>query len=418
MISDTETMERINILFVSATVPYPAIDGGRLRVLNLVSRLCRIHKVTFLTSIASQSDEQGVEYLREMGIEVVGVRTLDSGRWSRIWGILRGLLQSFVLHKPLTVSRYYSGEMVRTLENLLRTRRFDIAHFEMLHTGQFLFALGVEGENACPTVLGEQNIDSNVWYRLAGTESNLLKKLFFYWQYRRFMGYESQMCGRFDMCVCVSAQDQERLAALCPGIAIEVVPNGVDLDYFEPGDAEDEMSLVFTGSMDWQPNEDAVLYFCHHILPLIRTEFPEIKFCIVGSSPTERVLKLQRLAGVIVTGLVEDVRSYIANAAVYVVPLRIGGGTRLKILQALAMRKAVVSTSIGCEGLDLQPDEHLLVADESQQFAESTIRLIRDRSLRNRLSESGGALVREKYDWDVIVETLDLAYRRLIRNIL
>ena len=232
------------------------------------------------------------------------------------------------------------------------------------------------------------------------------------------MGYESQVCGCFNMCVGVSAQDRERLVALCPGMAVEVVSNGVDLDYFKPGDAEDEMSLVFTGSMDWHPNEDAVLYFCHHVLPLIRTEFPEIKFCIVGSNPSERVLGLQRLEGVVVTGSVEDVRPYISNAAVYVVPLRVGGGTRLKILQALAMRKAVVSTSIGCEGLDLQPEEHLLVADEPQQFAESTIRLVRDRSLRNRLSESGGALVREKYSWDVIVETLDLAYRRLIRNIL
>ena len=408
----------MNILFVSATVPYPAIDGGRLRVLNLVSRLCRIHKVTFLTFVASPSDEQGLEYLREMGMEVVGVRVSDSGRWAQISGVLRGLFQSFILRKPLTVGKYYSGEMVKALENLLRTRSFDIAHFEMLHTGQFLLALGVEGENACAIVLGEQNIDSNVWHRLAGTESNLLKKLFFYWQYRKFMGYESQVCGRFNMCVCVSAQDQEKLAALCPGIAIEVVPNGVDLDYFKPGDSEDEMSLVFTGSMDWQPNEDAVLYFCHHVLPLIRTEFPEIKFCIVGSNPSERVLKLQSLEGVTVTGSVEDVRPYISNAAVYVVPLRIGGGTRLKILQALAMRKAVVSTSIGCEGLDLQPDEHLLIADESQPFAESTIRLIRDRSLRNRISESGGALVRERYNWDVIVETLDLAYRRLIRNIL
>ncbi len=418
MIPDTETIGRMNILFVSATVPYPAIDGGRLRVLNLVSRLCRIHKVTFLTFIASPSDQRGVEYLSEMGVEVVGVKISASGRWRQISGVLRCLFQSFILRKPLTVAKYSSSEMIKTLGGLLRTRRFDIAHFEMLHTGQFLCDLGVEGENACATILGEQNIDSHVWYRLAGTESNLLKKLFFYWQYRRFMSYESQMCGRFHMCICVSEQDQERLSALCPGIAIEVVPNGVDLDYFEPGNTEDEMSLVFTGSMDWHPNADAVLYFCHQILPLIRVEFPEIKFCIVGSNPSERVQGLQRLEGVTVTGSVEDVRPYIANAAIYVVPLRIGGGTRLKILQALAMRKAVVSTSIGCEGLDLQPDEHLLVSDESQQFAESVIRLIKDRSLRNRLSESGGALVREKYSWDVIVETLDLAYRRLIRNIL
>jgi glycosyltransferase involved in cell wall biosynthesis len=267
------------------------------------------------------------------------------------------------------------------------------------------------------TILGEQNVDSSVWYRLARTEPNPLRKLIFYSQYRSFMGYESRICRYFDMCICVSAQDQKELASLCPGTAIEVVPNGVDPDYFRPGETEeDETRLVFTGSMDWHPNEDAVLYFCERIFPLIRAELPEIKFYIVGSNPTDRVLKLRGIEGVIVTGSVEDVRPYIASAAVYIVPLRIGGGTRLKILQALAMKKAVISTSIGCEGLDLQQDKHLLVADEPRQFAARTVQLIRDRSMRSRLGDDGKALVQERYDWDVIARKLELVYRRLICN--
>ncbi len=213
----------------------------------------------------------------------------------------------------------------------------------------------------------------------------------------------------------MSEQDQEKLSSLCPGIAVEIVSNGVDLEYFKSEEVEqNEVSLVFTGSMDWQPNEDAVLYFCHHILPLIRTELPDVVFYIVGSKPSDGVLKLGGREGVVVTGEVEDVRPYIAGATVYVVPLRIGGGTRLKILQALAMRKAVVSTSIGCEGLALRPNDHLLVADEPQQFAAHTVQLIKDRSLRDRLGENGGVLVQERYDWDAIVGRLDLLYRRLI----
>lgn len=421
MTSEKEAKERINILFVSATVPYPAIDGGRIRVLNLVSRLCQIHKVTFLTFITSPADEQGARYLSELGLEVIGVRTLDSRRSVRISGILRSLLQSLVYKKPLTVAKYYSAEMVRALRHLLSSRRFHIIHFEMLHTGQFLSprTRGAEREDDYVTVLGEQNIDSDVWHRLTQAESNPLRKLIFYSQYRRFEKYESQMCRRFDMCVCVSKQDQEKLASLCSGIMIELVPNGVDLDYFRPGAVEqDETSLVFTGSMDWQPNEDAVLYFCGHIFPLVRAELPAAKFYIVGSNPSDRVLELRRQEGVFVTGSVEDVRPYIASAAVYVVPLRIGGGTRLKILQALAMRKAVVSTSIGCEGLNLQPDEHLLVADKPQQFALHTIRLIKDSLLRDRLGRNGSVLVQKQYNWDVIAERLDLAYRKLISYIL
>lgn len=463
MTSNTEIKEQINILFVSATVPYPATDGGRIRVLNLVCRLCQIHKVTLLTLITSPVDEQGAEYLREMGVEVVGVRFQQR----KVIAVLRSLSQSFLQGKPLTVAKYYSAEMAKALDNLLKSRRFDIVHFEMLHTGQYLPELRAksEGQRAkskelrakskelrarseeagkregveptrrvastrfyastlpqslhrsmpYATVLGEQNVDSSIWHRLAGTEPNPLRKLIYYSQYRRFMSYESRICRYFDMCICVSAQDQKILSSLCPETVIEVVPNGVDPDYFKPGEGEeDEARLVFTGSMDWHPNEDAVLYFCDHILPLIRAELPETTFYIVGSNPTGRVLKLCKIRGVIVTGSVEDVRPYIASAAVYIVPLRIGGGTRLKILQALAMKKAVVSTSIGCEGLDLEPDKHLLMADEPQQFAARTIQLIRDGSLRSKLGDNGRALIQERYDWDVIVRKLDLVYRRLI----
>lgn len=405
-----ETQNQLNILFFSPTVPYPAIDGGRIRVLNLVSRLCRIHKVTLLTFITLPTDEQGIDYMRRMGMAVAGVRL--SGQNSTM--SYRSLLRSFIQRKPVTVVKYYCTDMVAVLKNLLKSRSFDIIHFEMIHTGQYLM---MENDiyHSAKTVLGEQNIDSNVWYRLSQTEANPLKKLTYYSQYRAFAKYESKICGEFDACTCVSTQDREKLMSICPEASIDVIPNGVDLDYFKPGDLEeDAASLVFTGSMDWHPNEDAVLYFCDYILPIIRVKLPEVRFYIVGSNPTPRVLDLRRIEGVIVTGSVEDVRPYIARGAVYVVPIRVGGGTRLKILQALAMEKAVVSTTIGCEGQELQPGQHLLAADEPQQFANAVIRLIKDKALRRRLGENGRAFVKERYDWDVIVRKLDLLYRKLV----
>jgi len=402
-----ETPERFSILFVYTTMPCPATDGGKIRVLNLIRHLSRIHRVTFLCFNVSPTDEQGAKYLREMGIEVLMVRWEQNKPTT----VLRSLAQ----RKPLTVAKYHSPEMVENMKNLLGSRKFEIIHFEMIHAGQFLSDIPVKRE--VKTVLGEQNIDSDVWHRLARTEQNLLKKLIFYLQYRSFMNYESRICGRFDVCICVSKEDSNKLALSCPDKAIEVVPNGVDMDYYEPGDVEeDEARIVFTGSMDWQPNEDAVLYFCHHIFPLIKAKLPNIIFYIVGSNPTDRVLKLREMQGVIVTGFVEDVRPYMANAAVYVVPLRVGGGTRLKILEALAMKKAVISTAIGCEGLDLQPDKHLLVADDPRQFADGIVQLIEDRSLRRRLGEDGRVFVRERYDWKAVVNMLDRVYRDLIRG--
>ncbi|HGE72140.1 TPA: glycosyltransferase, partial [Candidatus Poribacteria bacterium] len=194
--------------------------------------------------------------------------------------------------------------------------------------------------------------------------------------------------------------------------------NGVDTDYFKPMDMkEDESQIVFVGSMDWQPNEDAVLYFCDQIFPLIKSDIPNVKFYIVGSNPTERVLKLKNIDGVIVTGLVDDVRSYMSQSAVFVVPLRIGGGTRLKILQALAMKKAVVSTSIGCEGLGLKHNEHLLISDDPIEFAKSVTLLIKDRELRYGLGEKGRKLVEDQYDWKAISMKLDALYRKAIEGL-
>ena len=300
--------------------------------------------------------------------------------------------------------------MAKELKTLLENRRFDVLHFEMLHTGQYL--LQISKKQIAKGILDQQNIDSCIWQRLITTERNLFKKLLYHWQYKAFFRFENRMCPTFDKCLCVSKEDGDRLASICPDANIEVVPNGVDVDYFSPTDTEEnESNIVFVGSMDWQPNEDAVLYFCESIFPLIKPEIPDVKFFIVGSKPTDRVLKLGSMEGVVVTGLVDDVRTYVAESAVYIVPLRIGGGTRLKILQAFAMKKAVVSTSIGCEGLGLTDEEHLLISDDPSDFADKVIRLSRDKQLRRKLGENGRILVQEKYDWKSITVKLENIYR-------
>ena len=165
--------------------------------------------------------------------------------------------------------------------------------------------------------------------------------------------------------------------------------------------------------MDWLPNEDAVLYFYEQIFPLIEAQIPDVKFYVVGQNPTERVKQLSRHGNVIVTGMVDDVKPYIAKASVYVVPLRIGGGTRLKILEALAMEKAVVSTTIGCEGLQLTPNKDILIADEPENFARLVIQLAQDEKFRQRFGKSGRKRVEENYDWRSIGKQLNELYGRL-----
>jgi glycosyltransferase involved in cell wall biosynthesis len=207
----------------------------------------------------------------------------------------------------------------------------------------------------------------------------------------------------------VSAVDRNRLAAIAPRARITAIPTGVDVAYFKPGtQAEDRSHVVFTGAMDWYPNEDGILHFIDAVLPLVRRRVPDTKVTVVGRNPTERVRAAATRAGVHVTGTVDDVRPYIARGAVYVVPLRVGGGTRLKIFEALAMAKAVVSTRIGAEGLPLVHGEHFLEADGASAFAAAVVGLLRDPAHRQTLGAAGRRLVETQYGWATVARDFEI----------
>jgi glycosyltransferase involved in cell wall biosynthesis len=228
-------------------------------------------------------------------------------------------------------------------------------------------------------------------------------------EWRKVRRYEARTCARARLTLTVSDVDRTALASLAPGAAIAAIPTGVDIDYFAPdGTRETPASLVFTGSMDWYPNDDAVRHFMATVLPRIRAEIPDASLTVVGRRPAAGLREAAARAGVAVTGTVDDVRPYVAAAAVYVVPIRIGGGTRLKIFEALAMGKAVVSTTIGAEGLPLVPGEHFLRADEPGEFADAVVSLIRNPSRRRALGRAGRRLVQERYAWSRIAREFEM----------
>jgi glycosyltransferase involved in cell wall biosynthesis len=232
-------------------------------------------------------------------------------------------------------------------------------------------------------------------------------------QWRRMQRFEARALARSDLVVAVSDADAATFSRLYPGAArrpVHVVPTGVDTDYFRPSaKAARRGHLVFTGSMDWLPNEDGVLYFAHEIFPRIRAAEPGVTLSIVGRAPTPAVRRLSELPGIEVTGRVEDVRPYIADGNVYVVPLRVGGGTRLKIFEAMAMGRAVVSTTIGAEGLPVTSGRDIAIADDPVEFAGAVVRLIRDEETRRGLEVAARRLVRERYDWSVVAQEFEQA---------
>jgi glycosyltransferase involved in cell wall biosynthesis len=236
-------------------------------------------------------------------------------------------------------------------------------------------------------------------------------------QWRRLRRYEAQVCRRADRVLAVSEADAAALRRLAPGLDVPVIPNGIDTRAYRPetpnpNDQIPKDALVFTGTMDFRPNIDAVLWFAREVLPRIQAEIPDARFLVVGQRPHKRLDALRGNPAVTLTGQVEDTRPYIAGAAVYVAPLRMGGGTRLKLLEAMALGKAVVATRLGAEGYPVTDGREMRLADTPADFAAAAVALLRDPQRRETLGRAARAFVEERYDWRVIVPRVEAAYDR------
>ena len=395
----------MKILFLSPTVPFPLTDGGRIRVFNLLKQIAQKSDVTLLALETQPTDVEGVAQLQQLGIQVHLVPNAPTlPRLS-----FGTLVNAFFKRQPITVARYDLPAYRQQFRELIATDTFDLVHYEMFHTAQF------RTETDLPGVLSQQNVDSAIWRRLCGETVNPFYKFAYWTQQLTFQRYERVLSPKFEALACTSDIDAAVFQRHCAEDVIEIIPNGVDVAHYQPDfSAEASAHLIYIGSMDWYPNEDAVSFFTDEVLPRIYAEVPEVKFSIVGGNPSARVQKLAEREGVVVTGRVPEIKPYFAEATVFVVPLRIGSGTRLKILEALAMGKAIVSTSVGAEGLDLKDGEEIFIADEPTAFTEAVTRLLKDPSLRRRIGESGRARVEQDYDWRSIGEKLHQLYTKIL----
>ena len=412
----------MKILFLSPTVPFPLTDGGRIRVFNLLKQIAQRSDVTLLALETQPTDAEGVAQLQQLGIRVHLVP--NAPMLPRV--SFGTLLNAFFKRQPITVARYDIPAYRQKIRELVATEIFDLVHYEMFHTAQF------HTETDLPRVLSQQNVDSAIWQRLCSETANPFYKCAYWTQQRAFQRYERVLSPKFDAVTCTSDIDAAVFQQHCAEYGsrhsgrglqprcrplIEIIPNGVDVTHYQP-DFTDEapVHLIYIGSMDWYPNEDAVAFFVEEVLPQIQVSVPEVKFSIVGGNPASRVQKLAEREGVVVTGRVPEIKPYFAEATVFVVPLRIGSGTRLKILEALAMGKAIVSTAVGAEGLDLKDGEEICIADEPTAFADAVTRLLKDPSLRRRIGESGRVRVEQDYDWRSIGAKLHTLYKTLIKK--
>jgi glycosyltransferase involved in cell wall biosynthesis len=375
----------------------PVDTGGKIRSYNILRHLSRAHEVTLLTYYGGKEDSLYESEIQQEfpGAHAIWTATLDGSALAQSVDYLQRFFQS----APFAVSKFTHPSVRDLLTSWLAARQFDVAICDFLSA-----SLNFPEVLKTPTVLFQHNVETALWRRMAATESNLVKRLAYRIEATKMERYERASLHRFHHVIAVSDHDRQQMLDMNPSCEITVVATGVDTKKYAiaPPASTNPPRIVFTGSMDWEPNIDAVAYFCRDIFPRIRSEFPSAIFQVVGRNPHPRVKQLASQQ-IQVTGTVPSVADYLRDAAVVVVPLRIGGGTRLKIFEAMAMGKALVSTSIGAEGLDVQSGHDLILADDSGSFAEAILSLIHNAELRRKYEQAAAKLA-ARYDWSNVVQ--------------
>lgn len=376
------------------------MSGAPLRTYNILRRFARDHEVYLAAFRATEEQREGVAYLLEFCREVVTVRLKSLKEVMHSGKVLTSMLQG----EPPELRLAFSEELAREIQRLADRVDFDIVQIEHGSMGMYLEALPARLRKRAVWVL--HDIDFDKFMRIAHIERRKDTKMRAWIHAMMMRWWQPHFASFFGLCVTMSEADRRLLLSANRSLRVEVSPNGVDTNLYRPlPDEGDTAEMLFIGNMGYQPNVDAAVYFCHEVLPLIRRKVADAKLWIVGISPGASVRRLEG-NGVFVTGGVPDVVPYYMRSKVCVVPLRAGSGTRLKILEAMALGRAVVSTSMGCEGLDVVDGEHILIADDSKLFAEQIVKLLTHHELRAKIAAKAREFVVASYDWDVVVEKL------------
>jgi glycosyltransferase involved in cell wall biosynthesis len=396
--------ERPKLLFLCQTLPYPPDGGVWIRTYHVMRLLARTFDITALcferagtsaTGLASDTPPDGSPLRQIANLEVFRLPQKHS-RLRFVWDHGR----SVTMRRVYTRYLYESREFRRRLTHHLKATAFDLVHVDSLDLARYLPAC-----RHLPVVCVHHDIESDLLARRAAVDPDGKRRTYLHYQSRCMADVERQWAPRLALNVVCSEHDRDRLRQLAPGARVAVVPNGVDADEFRP-DSTPGTGIAYVGGTSPAPNLDALNYFCEDILPLLRTRAPHISTRWIGRASSEQQRLFREHHGVELTGYVDDVRPLMRDAACHIVPLRIGGGTRLKILNAWAMGKAVVSTSRGCEGLSATNGDNILVRDDPESFAQAVAAVLGDPELGQRLGTAGRATVERLYSWDAIAPSM------------
>ena len=397
-------MSRRELLFLTNLLPYPLDDGASFKTYHVLRYLSHTWDITLISFIRSLDEHK---YRSELGkichrIEMVPIRR------SRIRDFGYFVL-SLVSPKPFLIRRDYSKRMQKTVDEVLERAPFDTIYVDHLHMAQYVHS------RTQRKILDEHNLESELARRYAKVVKHPVKKLIAYLDFKKMRTYEVRTCRSFDLVLTVTEKERQTLLNL--GVPeTYCLPIGVDTKKLKRLDLNRKSkTIVFLGTMYWPPNTDAVLWFYRRMFPLIRLSIPETRLSIIGSKPPRAIRKLASDTNVNVLGYVENPEALLTDCAAFIVPLRIGGGMRVKILNAFSWGLPVVTTTLGVEGIEALDNRHLLIRDNPGDFANAVVQLIEDRELRMRLSLEGRKAAESVYDWEILYKRMDGIFNRIVK---
>lgn len=385
--------------------PVPPTFGGALRVFHILRLLLRKHEVTVLT-FGDQNDEKELQLYFNNAIKDIHIMDKPWVRANKRFGQLYSLFSSHSFFYMMARDK----KMQNKLEELLSKNKYDIILTEFSHTASY------DMNSSAVKIMDAHNVEHEIFKKMWLNAKSPLRRFYYKTEFKKFYREEIVALKRHDAIFTTSMNDKNILDQEVPEISKFVIPNGVEADYFRPsGETPEPFSLVFTGAMSYVPNYDGILHFLNTTFPLILKSIPNAKLYVVGNNPPPVLLK-RSADNVIITGFVEDVRPYIKRSSVYIVPLRMGSGTRLKVLEAMSMKIPIVTTSMGSEGINVVDGKSALIADNPRSFADAVINLLRNKNLRDTLIENGFNLMKSEYEWTVIGDNLEQILNSLLNN--
>lgn len=387
----------MRILYLCPYIPYPPYNGGRIRIFKLLREAARSHRIHFLSLYEEGADEHRSHFEEVCeAVELFPMPTL--GPTTRREQLLRS--------RPRILQMFYSRELQERITLLLAEDRFDLVHVEELVMAQYLLPIA----SPLPVVLSRQKIDSDFAWHSLRIQPWGRERLHRIAEALKVHSFERHVAGRPWHHLVLKTEDRDLTWRHNPRLPVSLVPMGTDTEFFEPAPLATEPVLTFLGAMWFEPNADAVRFFFDQIYPHLSREVEGLAVNVVGHAPPPDIKELERRPGVTVTGTVPDVRPYFAASAICIVPMRVGGGERTKILDAMAMGIPVVSTSVGAEGLGCVDGDNIFIADEPREFAARILLLLAEPELRRRVGAAGREFVVKNRSWRVLGQQLDAVY--------